>query len=70
MVLFSDFGASSLDFTLRFWVRHVDFGLSSCSEIRESIDVKFRDNGVEIPFPQMDVHMRPGDGTIEVKSKA
>ena len=70
MVLFSDFGASSLDFTLRFWVRHVDFGLSSCSEIRESIDVKFRENGVEIPFPQMDVHMRPGDGTIEVKSKA
>lgn len=70
VVLFSDFGASSLDFTLRFWVRHVDFGLSSCSEIRESIDVKFRENGVEIPFPQMDVHMRPGDGTIEVKSKA
>ncbi len=68
-VLFNDFGASSLDFILRIWVRHVDFGLSACSEIRESIDIKFRENGVEIPFPQMDVHMRPGDGVVRVKSK-
>ena len=66
-VLFSNFGASSLDFTLRFWVRHVDFGLSSCSEIREVIDAKFREHGVEIPFPQMDVHMRPGDGVVKVR---
>ncbi|MDY0228376.1 MAG: mechanosensitive ion channel, partial [Desulfomicrobium apsheronum] len=69
-VIFNDFGASSLDFILRFWVRHVDFGLSACSEIRETIEAKFREHRVEIPFPQMDVHMRPGDGTIEVKSKA
>ena len=68
-VIFNDFGASSLDFILRFWVRHVDFALSSSSDIREAIDAKFREHGVEIPFPQMDVHMRPGDGTIEVQSK-
>jgi small-conductance mechanosensitive channel len=65
-VIFNDFGASSLDFILRFWVRHVDFGLSACSEIREVIDVKFREHGVEIPFPQMDVHVRPGDGVVKV----
>lgn len=69
-VIFNDFGASSLDFILRFWVRHVDFALSTSSEIRETIEAKFREHKVEIPFPQMDVHMRPGDGTIEVKSKA
>jgi small-conductance mechanosensitive channel/prefoldin subunit 5 len=69
-VLFSDFGASSLDFTLRFWVRHVDFGLSSCSEIRESIDAKFRENRVEIPFPQMDMHVRSGDGLLRIKNEA
>ncbi|GAB6111386.1 mechanosensitive ion channel domain-containing protein [Desulfomicrobium salsuginis] len=67
-VIFNDFGASSLDFILRFWVRHVDLGLSTCSEIREAIDAKFREHGVEIPFPQMDVHMRPGDGVLRVKS--
>ncbi len=67
-VIFNDFGASSLDFILRFWVRHVDLGLSTCSEIREAIDAKFREHGVEIPFPQMDVHMRPGDGVLRVKN--
>jgi small-conductance mechanosensitive channel len=67
-VIFNDFGASSLDFILRFWVRHVDFGLSSCSEIRETIDARFREQGVEIPFPQMDVHVRPGDGVVKVGS--
>jgi len=68
-VIFNDFGASSLDFILRFWVRHVDFALSSCSEIREIIEAKFREHGVEIPFPQMDVHMRPGDGVLQVNAK-
>ncbi len=69
-VIFNNFGASSLDFILRFWVRHVDFGLSSCSEIREAIDAKFREHGVEIPFPQMDVHVRPGDGVVKVRGDA
>ena len=66
-VIFSNFGASSLDFTLRFWVRHVDLGVSASSEIREAIDRKFREHGVEIPFPQMDVHVRSGDGAVRVE---
>lgn len=65
-VIFMNFGASSLDFVLRFWVRHVDLALSASSELREAIDLKFRENGVEIPFPQMDVHVRPGDGTVRI----
>lgn len=65
-VIFSNFGASSLDFTLRFWVRHVDLGVSASSEIREAIDRKFREHGVEIPFPQMDVRMCSGDGAVRV----
>ena len=65
-VIFSNFGASSLDFTLRFWVRHVDLGVSTSSEIREAIDRKFREHGVEIPFPQMDVRMCSGDGAVRV----
>jgi len=69
-VIFNDFGASSLDFILRFWVRHVDLGLSASSEIRESIDLKFRENGVEIPFPQMDMHVRSGDGFVRIKNEA
>ena len=68
-VIFNDFGASSLDFILRFWVRHVDLALSTASEIREAIDLKFRENNVEIPFPQMDMHLRPGDGLLRVKNE-
>ena len=67
-VIFNNFGASSLDFIVRFWVRHVDLGLSTCSEIRETIDARFREHGVEIPFPQMDVHVRAGDGVLKVGS--
>jgi small-conductance mechanosensitive channel len=65
-VVFNDFGASSLDFIVRFWVRHLDLALSTSSELREAIDQKFRENGVEIPFPQMDVHLREGDGVVRV----
>ena len=68
-VIFNNFGASSLDFVLRFWVRHVDLALSTSSEIREAIDLKFRESNVEIPFPQMDVHVRPGDGFLRVKNE-
>jgi len=66
-VIFNNFGPSSLDFIVRFWVRHVDLALSTSSEIREAIDLKFREHGVEIPFPQMDVHVRPGDGVVRVE---
>lgn len=67
-VIFNNFGASSLDFVLRFWVRHVDLALSTSSEIREAIDQKFREHGVEIPFPQMDMHLRPG-GVVRLKNE-
>lgn len=68
-VIFSNFGASSLDFILRLWVRHVDFSASAPSEIREAIDAKFRENNIEIPFAQMDVRVRPGDGFVRIKTE-
>ena len=42
------------------------FRSSTSSEIREAIDRKFREHGVEIPFPQMDVRMCSGDGAMRV----
>lgn len=65
-VLFSNFSPSSLDFTLRVWIRHVDLALSTCSELREAIDAKFKEAGVELAFPQMDIHIRPSDGVIQI----
>lgn len=55
-VLFQGFGDSSLDFMLYFWV-----DLSTTSSIKVASDMRhhilslFRQEGVDIPYPQMDV---------------
>lgn len=57
-VIFRGFGDSSLDFELRCHVRNVDRRLSVISDINFAIDKAFREHGIEIPFPQRDVHVR------------
>ena len=53
----SDFGNSSLDFTLLFSSVNI-FNIERVkSDIRIDIEKKFRLHGISIPFPQMDVHM-------------
>ena len=55
---FVNFGASSLDLILRFWVREYNDGLAITSDIRMKINDVFAAEGIEISFPQLDVHMR------------
>jgi potassium efflux system protein len=57
-VLFRGFGDSSLDFELRVHLYDVDRRLSTISDINFAIDRAFREEGVEIPFPQRDVHVK------------
>jgi small-conductance mechanosensitive channel len=54
---FLDFGDSSLDFRVLFWVKKSWDIQVFLSDIRFSIDKAFRENGVRIPFPQRDVHL-------------
>ncbi|NNF51923.1 MAG: mechanosensitive ion channel family protein [Gammaproteobacteria bacterium] len=56
--LFMGFGDSSLDFELRAWIRNIERRYHVTSDINFSIDNAFRENGVEIPFPQRDLHVR------------
>lgn len=58
VVLFSNFGASTLDFTLRFWVRDYDVSVKTASELLFEIDQIFRKHNIEIAFPQMDLHIK------------
>jgi small-conductance mechanosensitive channel len=52
-----DFADSSINFELLFWTDEV-FGVENTkSDIRIAICQAFRDQGVEIPFPQRVVHM-------------
>jgi len=61
VVLFLNFGASSLDFQLRAWIAEFsDRRIIQSALIRE-IDRRFRIAGIEIPFPQQDLHLRSVD---------
>jgi small-conductance mechanosensitive channel len=64
-VLFLGFGDSSLDFELRCFIRDVDRRLVTLSDLNLAIDAAFREAGIEIPFPQRDLHFRnsPPAGT-------
>lgn len=58
---FVNFGASSLDLILRFWVREYNDAMDITSDIRLKINDVFAEEGIEISFPQLDVHMRNAD---------
>lgn len=60
--IFTAFGDSSLNFELRVWVADADTMLSVRSAILRTIDRYFREAGIEIPFPQQDVHLFVKDG--------
>jgi potassium efflux system protein len=58
VVLFRGFGESSLDFEIRAHLFNVDSRLKTISDINFAIDKAFRENNIEIPFPQRDLHIR------------
>jgi small-conductance mechanosensitive channel len=60
LVRFDDFGESSLDFTLLVWLNSPRTEPIVASDLRFAIDRAFRENGIEIPFPQRDLHLRSG----------
>lgn len=59
-VSFTGFGDSQLDFVLLLWLASPDITVRRrvLSDINSSIDAAFRRNGIEIPFPQRDLHVR------------
>ena len=57
IVLFLGFGDSSLDLELRVFVGRIDHRLSTVNNLHLAIDKAFREAGIEIPFPQRDVHL-------------
>lgn len=55
VVLFTNFGDSSLDLSIRVWAMVPDFW-PIYWENMEKIKAAFDENGITIPFPQRDVH--------------
>ncbi|MDT8419773.1 MAG: mechanosensitive ion channel [Desulfuromonadales bacterium] len=68
--IFISFGDSSLDFELRAWIENIDGRPRIKSELLQQIDNRFREEKIQIPFPQRDLHLRSIDlqGTPEAES--
>ena len=55
------FGDSSVDFELRVWISDPEAGVVNVrSEIFLAMWERFREHDIDIPFPQRDVHVKPG----------
>ena len=64
-VTFTEFGDSSLNFELRVWTeRRVQTPKVLKSDLYFAIFAAFREQGIEIPFPQRDPHVRSVDASI------
>ena len=60
-VLFEAYGDSSLNFILQVWTsEYTDRPNILRSELYYEIFEKFKENNVEIPFPQRDIHLKSG----------
>ena len=59
-VLFNDFAESYLEFELRCWTSNYTDWIFIKSEIMVAIDEAFTKEGIVIPFPQRDLHLKSG----------
>jgi small-conductance mechanosensitive channel len=63
-VLFTGFGESSLNFVVRVWTDDFDLGGDIGSEMALEIHAALKAAGIEIPFPQRDLHIRSIDAGV------
>ncbi len=57
-VLMENFGDSSVDFRVLFWVESIDFWIDVRAEVMTKIYSSFAENGIEIPFPKRDLYLK------------
>lgn len=60
LVVVSNLGASSVDLTVRAWVKKDDYWPLKF-ELTEQVKLAFDAKGISIPFPQTDVHLHRAD---------
>ena len=59
-IALSELGDSSVNFVVRVWVNSADYW-GVFFDMNESVYKKFAEEGLNIPFPQMDVHLHKQD---------
>jgi small-conductance mechanosensitive channel len=63
-ILFDGFGDNSLNFRVRIWTT-MDSGMTTKSAVAINIYDALQSAGIEIPFPQRDLHLRSIDPSIK-----
>ena len=69
-VVFTRFGASSLDLELRVYLPNREHFPDVQHELHLAIDRVFREKQIEIAFPQQDIHIRPSDSMAKALLQA
>jgi small-conductance mechanosensitive channel len=62
--LFLEFGDSALNFCLRVWIPRFEEGFTVRSQLSVAINAALRDAGIQIPFPQRDLHVRSVESDV------
>ena len=60
-VYFAGYGESSLDFQLRAFLRDIGMRIRVVSELRFAVWFALKDVGIQMPFPQRDLHIKDLD---------
>ncbi len=58
LVFVGELGDSSVNLTLRWWAKNEDFWEAKFY-VTEQSKLRFEEAGIEIPFPQRDIHVKP-----------
>lgn len=58
VAFFLNFGDSSLNFELKFWLDDINIRKGVISELNCKILQNFADHNIEIPYPQIDLHIK------------
>lgn len=62
-VLLTGFGPNAIEMIVAVWIGDPEEGIANVrSDVLKAAWHLFRENGVEIPFPQQDVHLRDSEG--------
>jgi potassium efflux system protein len=66
--IFDGFGDSTLNFTVRTYLASMEDRLDVTNELHHQIHERFAAEGIEIAFPQMDLHLRSIDPGFQIGS--
>ena len=69
-VFFLGFGDNALNFELLVWIAQPSRQLVIKSDLYFAIEASLRQHGIEVPFPQRDLHIRSGHLPIDLSPEA